>query len=190
MAVSRSMRLVRTALRCYPECWRMRHGEEATEIAWLLMRDGTPAWSIAWSYLRGAASTRLRTQPRRRLGAAVSALLAAACSLGVSLALLSPSVPASATSVVRLRITNRADAAAQLRSLLRAHHFAITVAQEPVSPRLAGSIVSLGSGVLGGIPGRCAGGGWGCTDGLVVPAHFTGTAQIVVGQATRPRERA
>ena len=95
------MRLVRTALRCYPERWRSRHGEEAAELATLLMRDGKPAWSIAWSYLKGAASTRLVLQPRRRVGAAVGALLAAACSLGVSLALLSSSPPANAANVVR-----------------------------------------------------------------------------------------
>src|SRR5215468_9989243 len=91
-------RLVRNALRCYPERWRSRHGEEAAELARLLMRDGTPARSIAWSYLKGAASTRLVLQPRGRLGAAVGALLAAACSLGVSLALLSSSAPASAAN--------------------------------------------------------------------------------------------
>jgi len=90
------MRLVQTALRCYPQRWRSRHGAEAAELARLLMRDGTPARSIAWSYFKGAASTRL-LQPRRRL-AAVGALLAAACSLGLSLALLSSSAPASAAN--------------------------------------------------------------------------------------------
>lgn len=91
-------RLVRTALRCYPERWRNRHGEEAAELARLLIRDGTPARSIAWSYLKGAASTRLVPPPRRRAGAAVGALLAAAGSLGVSLALLSSSAPANAVT--------------------------------------------------------------------------------------------
>ena len=98
MAGSRSMRLVQTCLRCYPQRWRSRHGEEAAELARLLMRDGKPARSIAWSYLKGAAGARLVLQPRRRLGAAVGALLAAACSLGVSLALLSSSAPASAAN--------------------------------------------------------------------------------------------
>ena len=95
------MRLVQSSLRCYPQRWRSRHGEEAAELARLLMRDGKPARSIAWSYLKGAASARLVLQPRRRLRAAVGALLAAACSVCVSLALLSSSVPASAASVVR-----------------------------------------------------------------------------------------
>jgi hypothetical protein len=90
-------RLVQTALRCYPRRWRNRHGEEAAELARLLIRDGTPASSIAWSYLKGAASRRL-VPPRRRVGAAMGALLAVAGSLGVSLALLSPSAPANAVT--------------------------------------------------------------------------------------------
>jgi hypothetical protein len=98
MAGPGSERLVRTALRCYPERWRSRRGEEAAELARLLMRDGTPARSIAWSYFKGAARTRLVLQPRRRLGAAVGALVAVACSLGVSLALLSSSAPANAVT--------------------------------------------------------------------------------------------
>jgi hypothetical protein len=90
--------LVQTALRCYPERWRNRHGEEAAELARLLIRDGTPARSIAWSYFKGAASARLVPQPRRRLRAALGALLAVAGSLGVSLALLSSSAPANAVT--------------------------------------------------------------------------------------------
>jgi hypothetical protein len=183
------MRLVQNALRCYPRRWRSRHGEEATEVARLLLQDGTPARSIAWSYLKGAASARLVPPPRRRAGVAVGALLAAACSLGVSLALVSSSVPASAASVVRVRITDRGDAARQLRSLLRARHFDVTVAQEPVSPSLAGSIISTGSGQFGGIAGPCAGGARRCTEGIVLPLHFTGAARIVVGRAARPGER-
>src|SRR6516165_3662163 len=188
------MRLVQTALRCYPERWRSRHGDEAAELARLLMRDGMPARSIAWSYFRGAASTRLVQAPRRRLGAAVGALLAAACSVCVSLALLSSSVPASAASVVRARITDRGDAARQLESQLRAHHFDVTIGQEPVSPSLVGSIVSSGKGLspgsmLSGITGPCSGGAWGCTDGVVLPVHFTGAARLVVGRAAEPGER-
>ena len=191
------MRLVQTALRCYPERWRRRHGEEAAELARLLMRDGTPARSIAWSYLKGATSTRLVLPPGRRLGAAMGALVAAACSLSVSLALVSSSAPASAASVVRLRITDRAGAAGQLRSLLRAHHFGITVTQEPVSPSLVGSIITFGArgpsagrgNVFSGITGPCAGGARGCVDGIVLPVHFTGAARIVVGRAAGPGER-
>ena len=98
----RSMRLVESALRCYPQRWRSRHGDEAAEIASLLIRDGTPAHSVAWSYLMGAARTRLVIRPRRRLGAAVGALLLAAGSLGVPLA-LSSSAPANAANVAHSR---------------------------------------------------------------------------------------
>jgi hypothetical protein len=103
MPGSRSARLVESALRCYPQRWRSRHGDEAAEIARLLIRDGTPARSVAWSYLMGAARTRLVTGPRRRLGTAVAALLLAAGSLGVSLALLPATAPANAASVTHSR---------------------------------------------------------------------------------------
>jgi hypothetical protein len=103
MGGTRSVRLVESALRCYPQRWRSRHGDEAAEIASLLIRDGTPAWSVAWSYLLGAARTRLAIRPRRRVGAAVGALLLAAGSLGVPLALLSSSAPANAASVTHAR---------------------------------------------------------------------------------------
>jgi hypothetical protein len=103
MPGSRSMRLVESALRCYPRRWRSRHGDEAAEIANLLIRDGTPAHSVAWNYLIGAARTRLVIKPRRRLGAAVGTLLLAAGSLGISLALLSSSAPANAASVTHPR---------------------------------------------------------------------------------------
>jgi hypothetical protein len=108
MRGSRSMRLVESALRCYPRRWRSRHGDEAAEIASLLIGDGTPAHAVAWSYLMGAARarlvpTRLVSWPRRRLGAALGALLLAAGSLGVPLALLSSAAPANAASVAHSR---------------------------------------------------------------------------------------
>jgi len=103
MPGSRSMRLVESALRCYPRRWRSRHGDEAAEIACLLIRDGTPARSVAWSYLMGAARARLVTGPRRRLGAAAAALLLAAGSLGVPVALLSSPAPANAANVAHSR---------------------------------------------------------------------------------------
>ena len=99
----RSLRLVESALRCYPQRWRSRHGDEAAEVAILLIRDGTPTWSVAWSYLMGAARTRLVIGSRRRLGTAVGALLLAAGSLGVPLALLSSPAPANAASVTHSR---------------------------------------------------------------------------------------
>ena len=48
---AREGRLVDAALRCYPARWRRHHADEAAELAALLIADGTPAASIAWSYL-------------------------------------------------------------------------------------------------------------------------------------------
>ena len=94
----RAARVVETVLRCYPAHWRRRHGEEAAELAALLIRDGTPAVSVAWSYLAGAAREWLTPRPGRHLAAVACALLAAACSLGVSAGLLASAAPARAAS--------------------------------------------------------------------------------------------
>jgi len=91
-------RLVETALRCYPARWRRRHGDEAAELAALLIRDGTPAGSIALSYLAGAARAWLTPRPGRPLSTVACALLVAACSLGVSAGLLAPAASARAAS--------------------------------------------------------------------------------------------
>ena len=91
-------RLVETVLRCYPARWRRRHGDEAAELAALLIRDGTPAGWIAWSYLAGAAREWLTPRPGRRLSTVACALLVAACSLGVSAGLLASAAPARAAS--------------------------------------------------------------------------------------------
>jgi hypothetical protein len=93
-----SPRLIETVLRCYPARWRRRHGEEAAELAALLIGDGTPVGSVAWSYLAGAAREWLTPRPGRRLGTAACALLIAACSLGVSAGLLASAGPARAAS--------------------------------------------------------------------------------------------
>jgi hypothetical protein len=105
----RAGRLVGAVLRCYPARWRRRHGPEATELAALLIRDGTPAGSIACSYLAGAAREWLTPRPGRRLSTVACALLVAACALGVSAGLLAPTVPARAAS------TSRAHARAHCR---------------------------------------------------------------------------
>jgi hypothetical protein len=91
-------RLVQSVLRCYPAHWRRRHGDEAAELAALLIRDGTSAASIAWSYLAGAAREWLTPRPGRPLSAVACALLVAACSLAVSVGLLTPAVPARAAA--------------------------------------------------------------------------------------------
>jgi hypothetical protein len=95
---SRTARLIVVMLRCYPARWRRRHGDEAAELAALLIRDGTPAASIAFSYLAGAARAWLTPRPGRRLSAVACALLAATCLLGVSAGLLASAGPARAAS--------------------------------------------------------------------------------------------
>jgi len=98
----RATRLVQNVLRCYPARWRRRHGQEAAELAALLMRDGTPAGSIAFSYLAGATREWLTPRPGRRLSLAVCALLVAVGSLGVSAGLLPSTAPARAAVTSRL----------------------------------------------------------------------------------------
>ena len=95
---SRTARLIQVLLRCYPARWRRRHGDEAAELAALLIRDGTPPGSIAWSYLAGAAREWLTPRPGRRLSTVACALLAATCVLGVSAGLLASAGPARAAS--------------------------------------------------------------------------------------------
>jgi hypothetical protein len=100
---SRAARLVQGVLRCYPVRWRRRHGDEAAELAALLIRDGTPAGSIVLSYLAGAARAWLTPRPGRRLSTVACALLAMACSVGLSAGLLASAGPARAASTSSAR---------------------------------------------------------------------------------------
>jgi hypothetical protein len=93
----RANRLVERALRCYPARWRRRHGDEAAELAALLIRDGASAGSIALSYLVGAAREWLTPPPGQRLSTAACALLIAVSSLSVSAALLASPARAALT---------------------------------------------------------------------------------------------
>jgi hypothetical protein len=93
----RATRLVERALRCYPARWRRRHGDEAAELAALLIRDGASAGSIALSYLVGAAREWLTPPPGQRLSAAACALLIAVSSLSVSAVLLASPARAALT---------------------------------------------------------------------------------------------
>jgi len=96
-------RLVDAALRCYPARWRRRHADEAAELAVLLIRDGNPAVSIAWSYLVGAVREWLTPRPGRPLSTVAAALVAAACLLGFSAALVAETTPARAASTTQSR---------------------------------------------------------------------------------------
>jgi hypothetical protein len=97
----RDAALVGAALRCYPARWRRRHGEEAAELAALLIGDGTPAASIALSYLIGAAREWLTPPPGRAVSRLAAALLAAVCLLGISAALIAETVPARAAGTTQ-----------------------------------------------------------------------------------------
>jgi hypothetical protein len=103
MSVSsaREGKLVAAALRCYPARWQRRHADEAAELAALLIRDGNPAASIAWSYLIGAVREWLTLRPGRSLSTVTAALLAATCLLGFSVALVAETVPAKAAGTTR-----------------------------------------------------------------------------------------
>jgi hypothetical protein len=90
-----------SVLRCYPARWRRRHGEEAAELAALLISDGTPVRSITCSYLAGAAREWLTPRPSRAMRVLACALLAVACSLGLSAGLLDSTAPARAASTTR-----------------------------------------------------------------------------------------
>jgi hypothetical protein len=94
-------RLVGAALRCYPARWRLRHADEAAELAALLIQDGNPAASIAWSYLVGAAREWLTPRPGRSLSTVAAALLAATCLLGFSAALVAETAPARAAGTTQ-----------------------------------------------------------------------------------------
>jgi hypothetical protein len=98
---AREGRLVDAALRCYPARWRRRHGDEAAELAALLIRDGNPAASIAWSYLVGAAREWLTPPPGRSLSTVAAAVLAATCLLGFSAALVAETAPAKAAGTTQ-----------------------------------------------------------------------------------------
>ena len=100
-AEARDGKLVGAALRCYPARWRQRHGDEAVELAALLIGDGAPAASIAWSYLLGAAREWLVPRPGRSLSTVAAALLAAVCLLGFSAALVAETAPAKAAGTAQ-----------------------------------------------------------------------------------------
>jgi len=190
-------RLVDIAVRCYPTRWRDRHGDEATELADLLMRDGVSAAFVVCSYLRGAAREHMVARPSGRLGRTFASLLVGATLIGVPLVLLDSSTPANAsgTEVIAV-ISSRNNAAAQLESVFRSHHFNIQVIKEPSSPLRVGSILAVKAitekagerTVLREIPGRCSGGASGCIDAIALPLGYTGKAQIFVGRRAKPGE--
>ncbi len=192
-------RLIEVALRCYPRRWRDHHGDEAVEIAELLISDGVPALFVVGSYLKGAARERLITRPSWRLLPAVGALLVGASLIGVPLVLLDSSTPANAASgnEVIAMILSHQRAVEQLESVFKLHHFRIRVVEVPSPPSRAGSILAVDvpvrdgeSGVLREIQGPCISGASGCIDGVALPLHYAGRAQVFVGYGIKPGKAA
>ena len=191
-------RLIEAAVRCYPTRWRDRHGDEAIELAALLVRDGTSGVSVAWSYLRGAAREQLVVRPTRRLGATVAALLVGATLIGLPLVLLDSLTPASADSSneVIASISNRNDAAGQLESVFKLHHFNVGLEEVPSSPSQVGSILAVRpsaavageKAVLREMPGPCAGGAPGCIDAIALPSRYPGSAEVLLGRPAKAGE--
>lgn len=193
-------RLIEVALRCYPRRWRDHHGDEAAELAELLVSDGVPVLFVVGSYLKGAAREQLITRPSRRLLPAVGALLVGASLIGVPLVLLDSSTPANAASgnEVVAMISSHQRAVEQLQSVFKLHHFKIRVVEVPSHPSRAGSILAVDigpvrdgeSGVPREIPGPCITGVSGCIDGVALPLHFAGRAEVFVGYGIKPRKTA
>jgi hypothetical protein len=91
--------VVERALRCYPARWRRRHGDEAAELAALLIGDGAWSGSIALSYLLGAAREWLTPRPGERLSTAACALLIGVSCLAASAVVVAAPARAALTPV-------------------------------------------------------------------------------------------
>jgi len=88
------------------------------------------------------------------------------------------------------RITDPLAAAEQLTAAFEAHGLNIHVQTVPVSPSLVGTIVYNDVDSISSLQaGTClTGGGTSCEVGLVIPADFTGEANVAVGRAAAPDE--
>jgi hypothetical protein len=184
---AREVRVIATAVRCYPASWRHRHSDEATALASALLEDGTPWWSIVGSFVGGATKERLLRTPKMRIGTAITAIILVIAA--APLALFASLTPASASGTrITIVISNNRDAVRQLSSALKADAFNIAVVGTPVSSDRVGSILSIKtssqSGSVGAITlvrGRCTDGSSGCVIGLALPSHYDESAQVAVG---------
>ena len=197
MTRPRQARLVHIAVRCYSPKWRERHADEATELAELLMRDGMSAVFIALSYLKAATRDRLVTRPKRRLGPTAAVLLIGATLVGVPLVLLDSFTAANAASSNEsfVVVLSGHNAVGHLESVFRSHHFNIKVEGESSSPSQIGAVLAVKAdggehGTLTVIRRSCAASVSGYIDALVVPLHYTGMAQVIVGCGPKPCEAA
>jgi hypothetical protein len=164
-------------------------------LASALLEDGTPWWSIAGSFLGGAAQERIFRKLSLRVGSALAAITVGV--VAVPLALFASLTPAGASSTnITIVISKPGDAARQLESAFATHHFKIAVAERPVSTDLVGSILSVSTvgassdnaGAISELHGQCNGGGSGCVDGLVLPLHYSGSARVTVGVAATSKD--
>lgn len=188
MRRSQETRIVAAVLRCYPAQWRARHGDEATLLAKALMDDGRAWWSVAGSFLGGAAKERAFRRPSVRFGSVVAALAVGVAA--VPLALFGSLTTAGASSTtVTIVISKPANAVRQLESAFASHHFNIAIVERPVAADRVGSILSVGptnslsnrSSAIKLIQGRCIGGASVCIDGLMLPLHYPGSALVTIG---------
>jgi hypothetical protein len=87
------------------------------------------------------------------------------------------------------QITDPDAAASQLDAVFTAHKLDISVTVLPVSPSLVGTIVYDDGADFQPIhAGSCLAGGTQCTVGFVIPANFTGHADVAVGRAANAGE--
>jgi hypothetical protein len=192
---SRESRVIAAVLRCYPARWRFRHGDEAAALATSLLEDGTPWWSIAGSFLNGAAKERVCRKPRLRIGPAMAALILVLAAAPV--ALLASLTPASASGTyVTIVISKPGDAARQLETAFADHHFKFAVVERSVVTDVVGSILSIrtghaandNAGAIREVDGQCNDGHPGCVVGLVIPLHYSGSVRVTVGAPATPME--
>jgi hypothetical protein len=195
MRRSRESRIVAAVLRCYPARWRSRHGDEATALASSLLEDGTPWWSIAGSFLSGAAKERVCRKPSLRIGSVMAAIILVLTAAPV--ALFASLTPASASGTyVTIVISKPGDAARQLESAVAARHFKFAIVERSASTDVVGSILSFktvnapsnGAGAIREVDGRCNGGKPGCVVGLVIPLHYSGSVRVTIGVAATPMD--
>ena len=91
--------------------------------------------------------------------------------------------------VVVARITDPSAATSELTAAFEAHGLNIHVNAVPASPSVVGTIVYTDAPAVRSLQsGACVAGGFTCEVGLVIPADFTGEANVTVGRAAAPGE--
>jgi hypothetical protein len=167
------------------------------------------ATALLHRILSSETRSSVRTRPRRLMQVSrgprlvAAALAAALAGLWVwSLATSGTTTPPTAGARMRLvafttrgedvvaRITDPLAAADELTAVFEAHGLDIRVQTLAVSPSLVGTIVYNDVEAVRSLhSGPClSGGGTTCEVGLVIPADFSGEANVAVGRAAAPGE--